>query len=314
MELTDFSFDVSACTAQPKSVIVFSVNEYSPLLLHNFVSSFQKKYNHAVQKIDIDQNIDDIARQLQTTFLGQSFIFWFSDLSLVTSKKRKTDLLNFLKSYQGPHIVIGCIPAEGQESFAHGDIITIQPQYTKEQLMPLLWLFDQYKHETVAHFFSQIFKLRKQYSLEQIYFLLQYATVLGKNSQQFFQEWMNQLVVNDVSLYYLSQLLFEKKSAEFFDVWGKVRGLYSDQFWTAYFSDQFFKAYWFIVWRGNIAMQHKPMIYGLPFSFIKNDWKLYKPCMMQSAHDKIYQVDIALKTGASLLQLDQFLLQFFKGF
>jgi hypothetical protein len=53
------------------------------------------------------------------------------------------------------------------------------------------------------------------------------------------------------------------------------------------------------------------MTYGLPFSFLKHDWKLYQACTLQQAHEKLYSVDIALKNSNSEYMLENFLLHFF---
>ena len=97
----------------------------------------------------------------------------------------------------------------------------------------------------------------------------------------------------------MAQLFFEKKADLFFVKWHQVRGYYSDQFWTVFFSDQLFKAYFFVKAQGRVDPAHKQMTYGLPFSFLKHDWKLYQFENLQQAHKQMYDIDIALKTGGS---------------
>ena len=71
--------------------------------------------------------------------------------------------------------------------------------------------------------------------------------------------------------------------------------------------DQIFKAYFYVKAQGRIDQSQKQMTYGLPFSFLNYDWKLYQCPSLQQAYAQLYDVDIALKTGGSACQLDGFL-------
>ncbi|MBP9765438.1 hypothetical protein KBD08_03825 [Candidatus Babeliales bacterium] len=314
MKLTDFGAYISTPQFLQQTVLILSSKHYNPLLLKKVVAALQKKHDCDVKKIDIDQSIDEIALPLQTTFLGQKCIFWFSDVTQLTSKKRKSDWLHFLQTYNGPHVIVGCLPDDEQIPLQQGVMFEVQDNYQSDQISKISLLYDDQKPEIAAFFIGKLYRYRKEYSLQQICMLLEYASVLGKNTDLFFEQWLDQLIVSDVSLYYLSQLFFEKNTAQFFDTWSYIRPLYPDQFWTSFFSEQLFKAYWYVVWQGRIAPEHKTMSYGLAFSFLKNDWKLYKPATLLTAHQHMYEVDLALKSGSYPTRLDLFLVQFFKGF
>ncbi|MCX5923689.1 MAG: hypothetical protein NTU89_03945, partial [Candidatus Dependentiae bacterium] len=53
--------------------------------------------------------------------------------------------------------------------------------------------------------------------------------------------------------------------------------------------------------------------FGLPFSFLKQDFKLYTTFELQAAHQKMYEIDLALKSGGSQYRLDAFFALFFAG-
>lgn len=322
MQLIDFNIHSTTLDIQNKSVILLQSKKHSPLLLYRFVKQLQVSSGLEVKKIDLDQDLGDIYCQLQTTFLGQTFLYWFPDLSSISSRKKRADLISYIAAYQGPHQLVGCVTIEEGVTLSNGLIIELQDSYSSDQVIKLTMLYDQstdsmklnQKPEITAYFIGKLYRYRKQYSIEQLCMLLDYAGVLGKNSEVFFESWLDQLVISDISLYWVSQLFFEKNAADFFEIWATVRPLYSDQFWTAFFSEQLFKAYWVIVWQARIAPEHKQITFGLPFSFLKQDWKLHRKDVLQQAHQKIYTVDLLLKSGGSTNRLDLFLVQFFQGF
>lgn len=296
-----------------KSVILLQLKKYSPLFFYKILKNFEKKFSLEFKKIDLDQDLSLIQKDLQTTFLGQTFLYWFSDLSLITSKKKKTDFLNFLATYYGPHKIIGLIDLEQNISLENGQIVPFQDNYSSDQVLQLDFLYEGQKPEVVSYFLAKLYRQRKQYSLEQLAILLEYASLLGKNIDHFFESWLDEIVTSDVSLYAVSQYFFEKNPKKFFELFNQVRYQYTDPFWTSFFSEQLFKAYWFVVQKGQIAPDQKQMTFGLPFAFMKNDWRLHKNSSLQIAHQKIYEVDLAVKSGANEKQLDLFCMQFFQG-
>jgi hypothetical protein len=296
-----------------KSVTLLQLKKYSPLLFYKFLKNFEKKISLEIKKIDLEQDLSLIQKDLQTTFLGQTFLYWFSDLGLLSSKKKKTDFLNFLVTYNGPHKVIGSIDSEQEIKLENGRVIQFQDNYSSDQVLQLDFLYEGQKPEVVSYFLAKLYRQRKQYSLEQLSMLLEYASFLGKNIDQFFELWLDEIVTSDVSLYVVSQYFFEKNPKKFFELFNQVRYQYSEPFWTSFFSEQLFKAYWFVAQKGQIAPDQKQMTFGLPFAFMKNDWKLHKKSSLQIAHQKIYEVDLAIKSGASEKQLDLFCMQFFQG-
>ncbi len=295
------------------SVTLLQLKKYSPLLFYKILKKLEKKTGLEIKKIDLEQDLSLIQKDLQTTFLGQFFVYWFSDLALLSSKKKKTDFLNFVAQYSGPHKIIGCIEIEQEINLEHGQIIEFQDNYSSDQILKLDFLYEGQKREVVSYFLAKLYRRRKQYSLEQLCILLEYATLLGKNIDQFFELWLDEIVTSDVSLYAVSQYFFEKNPKKFFELFNQVRYQYSEPFWTSFFSEQLFKAYWFVAQKGQIPQDQKQMTFGLAFSFMKQDWKLHKKSSLQIAHQKIYEIDLAIKSGADDKQLDLFVMQFFQG-
>jgi hypothetical protein len=324
MQLTDFCVQVpSIFQEQNSSVIFFKSKNYSPLAFASILKWLQKSgHVQSLTKLDLDQDLGQLEMKLATTFLGQSCTFWFGDLSLISSKKKRADWLSFVAEYQGPHTIIGWLSdADDVVSKKKNMIIQIADLCTSDMLQTLPFLYQDHKPDEVLdprsslgrlhRFFAKLFRYKKEFSLEQLCLLQSYAGFLGKNVDDFFEQWLDQLIIGDVSLFYLAQLFFEKKADVFLDQWHHVRPYYSDQFWTVFFSDQLFKAYFYVVLQGRVEPSQKQLTYGLPFSFLKNDWRWHKPAQLQQAHAQLYEVDLALKSGASSYALDNFLMQFF---
>jgi len=296
-----------------RSVVLLQLKKYSPLLFYKVLKNFEKEFSLELKKIDLDQDLSIIQKDLQTTFLGQTFLYWFSDISMMTSKKKKSDLLSFIASYQGPHKIIGCIDDQEIINISDGHVMEFEENYTADQAIKLHFLYEGQKPEVISYFLGKLYRYRKQYTIDQLCILLEYSSLLGKNIDQFFQDWLDEIVVSDISLYAVSQYFFEKNPKKFFELFNQVRHLYSEPFWTSFFSEQLFKAYWFVVNKGQIAPEQKQMTFGLPFSFTKLDWKHHKKEALQKFHQKIYEVDLSIKSGGSGMELDLFCMQFFQG-
>jgi hypothetical protein len=319
MQLTDFCAQSEKILAQQPSVILFKSKFYSPLSFAQILKWMQTLKIRpadagfaAVQKLDLDQDFNQLTMQLHTTFLGQTNCFWFADLALLSSKKKRADWLLFLQTYHGPHQIIGWLAEDDAYPINSTTVLVSVPElYSSDQLSKLPFLYIDHKPEIAAYFFGRLYRTHKELSLEQLCLLQHYAGTIGKNMDLFFDQWLDQLIIGDISLFYVAQLFLQKRADLFFIEWHKVRGFYSDQFWTVFFSDQLFKAYFYVTVQGRIDPQDKAMTYGLPFSFLKTDWKLYQKESLLCAHEKLYEVDVALKTGGSTYLLDSFVTQFF---
>ncbi|MBP6891978.1 hypothetical protein KBB68_00195 [Candidatus Babeliales bacterium] len=321
MQLTDFCAQSSKILAQQPSVILFTSKNYSPLSFAQILYWLQQQNFLSFQKLDFDLDLNQIQMKLYTTFLGQSCIFWFGDVSLISAKKKRTDWLQFLQSYEGPHQIIGWLSEDDVSVIVSTKLdsniknikIEVPEKISSEMVHKISFLYQGHKPEIAAYFFGRLYRYHKEFSLEQLCLLSKYAGILGKSMDLFFDAWLKELVISDVSLFYLAQLFFEKKADQFFTEWHIVRSHYSEQFWTVFFSDQLFKAYFYVCAQGRIDQAQKQMTYGLPFSFLKHDWKLYQPSSLQQAHEQIYNVDIALKNGGNNFMIDGFFVKYLAG-
>lgn len=362
MEITEFFAQTSSVLAENNSVVLFTGKSYSPLFFDRLLIFIQKNVDQPLKKINLESDLSEIQISLHTTFLGQTQLYWFGDLSLISSKKKRSDWVKFISTYSGPHRIVGFVEQEEIEasglqsklsnfgslgkdssvnqtslsSSGNSDtlstassssgstrgssnqknsliLVSIQESYKSDQIRKISILYNSVKPEVAVLFFTKLYRINKEYSLDQICLLQDYAGLLGKNMDSFFDSWVEKLVVSDISLFYLSQLFFEKKAEEFFVKWSAVRPYYSDQFWTTFFSEQLFKSYFYVQWGGRVPADQRQISFGLPFSFLKQDFKLYTTFELQAAHQKMYEIDLALKSGGSQYRLDAFFALFFAG-
>src|SRR3990167_3837094 len=225
MQLIDFCAQAKELMAKKPSVLLFSSKTYAPLsfakilqwlstsvvtqqgLNNSFPSSSTSIEDPVIEKIsftklDLDSDLDQLKMKLHTTFLGQTCTFWFGDLSLISAKKKRADWLIFLQNYQGPHQIIGWLSAEDECTIAasQGLMITVPELYNSELVSKLSFLYQGHKPEIVAYFFGRLYRHQKEFSLEQLCLLSNYAGLIGKNMDSFFDQWLAHLIISDVSL------------------------------------------------------------------------------------------------------------------
>ena len=312
MDITDFFINFPSIFVENKPVIYFTGENCQHIFLDKTKDFIEKQAEISIKKINADGSFSDIISQLSTTFLGQKNFYWISNLESMAAGKKKTDIIQFLKNYSGPHrLFVFVCSSDLDSSFNSDSIYTCKNNYTNDSAKKITVLYENMKLEMAEYFYNKIFTIKKEYSLSQLCLLKEYAMLFGNNIGQFIDEWIEKLVISDISLFYLSQLFFEKNATDFFIKWDKIRILYSDQFWTAFFSEQLFKSYFYVHHNGIIAIDQKQLTFGLPFSFLKQDWKMYKCDELQKAHQRIYEIDLSLKSGGSKYQLDVFLMAFF---
>jgi hypothetical protein len=161
-------------------------------------------------------------------------------------------------------------------------------------------------------FGNYLFKLVRTVSLDTSILLIEYARLLGRNSQIFFQQWLPHIVVPDVSLFSLSQALFDKNARQFFTQWQRVSALYSPPFWVSFWSEQLWRACCYIYLQKNGKKDEaKKMCYRLPFSFIETTWRHYTIDELRYAHQLLYDIDYHLKQGGSEHGLELLYARFF---
>lgn len=227
---------------------------------------------------------------------------WLGDLSGLPSAARKK-VLQFLSDYSGPHKVICFVGAKDLPSKPSAFIQLNDPL----QKVDIEILF-QYFYKTDAEQFLKMVKENyKVMSLDRVMLLGQYSIVLGGKTERFMQQWYEKIILPEESLFNLTQAFFARKRDMFFRSWIGLKDAYAGPFWTTFWSEQLWRAYYVVeLMKANKLSQAKQMSYRLPFSFMQRGWKTVTSSELQKAHQFLYGVDSSLKSGGTMIGLEAF--------
>ncbi|MGZ6254748.1 MAG: hypothetical protein ACXWL5_02080 [Candidatus Chromulinivorax sp.] len=312
MEFTQFFKTISSFLEQSdKSILIFTGSVYPHLFFTQLFEEFKKTVAFEIKCIDVQADVALYKVQLSTSFLGMSCLYWLGNLTVVKGKQ-KDDLFAFLKNYDGPHKIILFLDnlSFEQQHIMH---IPLKDAYFLQDAKTFCGSLNLQQVSKVAFFLQQIYKIKNSYTLDELCFMMQYQHTVPADAKEFYQTWINRLVVPESSLFTLSQLFFEKKAEQFFTMWFSIKDMYGEIFWVSYWSEQLYKAYFFIRFTQdqNFAAA-KQMSFGLPFSFMKTTYKQYQLDELQRAHDKLFFIDCALKNGGNNYLIDQWYVDFFE--
>ena len=286
-----------------KTVVCLKGASYPLLFGRFFARHFAQLEEMSLESLTMKAENSAVAMAgLQTSFLGQECCYWLgSDQDL--SKKRLEYWQQFLLQYNGPHTILFCtstIPKKVPDSWQVSEL----PDTIDARLFQKIAQITIGKSSSIS---PALFKETKAINLDTAVMLVQYGVVVGRSEREFIKEWLPHMIVTDTSLFALSQALFERKASSFFLLWKKVVLHYSAPFWTMFWSEQMWRAYWYVsLQRKNRPVDAKKIGYRLPFSFLRHQWHNYSIEDLQKAHTLLYDIEYHLKNGGSEYQLDLF--------
>ncbi len=298
-----------------RSVVLFHAKSGYPgqfffWLLHQH----KKTMLHQVLSLD-ELDSATVKATVQTSFLGQSCMYWLRNVSDITQKAR-LDILTFLSDYQGPNHVwlfayntdINKVPSTWQD-------VLLPDELTYKDCMRLIAQVPSLQSAYMQEFVPRLFQERKSIMFDEFFMVQRYFQVLSsKQLEQFMAEWLEHIISDDASLFRLSQYFFAKDTRPFFIEWHKAMQKYNEQFWIVYWAEQLWRAAAFITLaRKNQRAQAKPITYKLPFTFLQSDWRDYSVRELKGAHAFLYDLDVNIKSGSSPMAFDLFFSKFFAG-
>ncbi len=237
-----------------------------------------------------DYNLEDLFAQLSITFLGQTSIYAIKDGDISAADRKKLD--SFLKEYSGPHTVYFFTSDQIYEKNA----LLLDAAITKKSFQEFAALSGN--TSVAPTFIEKLFTLKTSYTFDESLTLISYAHLLGARSETFFSEWVSRILVDDISLFTLSQHFFAQQKNLLLQEWLRLKDRYPTEFWIAFFSEQLWQAMLYNQYasRGRAA-EAKRFAYRLPFSYFQKDWKRYSLAQLTKAHEFLYEVDYGLKNG-----------------
>jgi len=307
-------FDVKTLTSYQITVIFFTAASYPFNFFKLFFNFFSKHHKIRVTNIYINNLADWQAclPNLEMSFLGQKAYYWLHEICL--DAKNKQTIYKYLANYSGPHTVLVFVNSDDLAAIAAQKNIINLDLKTNKELANLVRLLPGANYLRITNFIKQVQdKLGVQLNIDQFCILIQYG-LLVRDLEEFDFKWVYQVINLDQSLFDLSKHFLFRDSAAFYKSWVTIASSYSDQFWIMLFSEQLFRAHWFIIYQKEQNFRAAKQIgFRLPFDFMKTGWRYLDPNLLIKAHNFLYQVDYQLKNGGSDLWLDSFFNRFFRG-
>jgi hypothetical protein len=302
---------VSLDTHLKYRAIIFFGKTYPAVFFSLMLKNIQSKRKSSF--LDLELYDEAICKaQLETSFLGQTQWYWLGDLSALSPKKR-TFWLSYCKRYQGPH-TLAYFAGEAAGCSTDATRVTVDSDSfdaLKDSKKLGIYLYGNPGLFSLIETNPTVFKGAK---IDTICLVYHYIPLLGKSRDDFITQWLPLLVSSEHSLFLLSGHLFSKNPVALLSLWKRVHSDYPVQFWVSFWSEQISRAYGFIIYsQQKQYTEAKKIAYRLPFSFIKNDWKLVTLDELANAHNFLYKYDFHVKNGGSDLFFDLFYGQFFAG-
>lgn len=295
-------------------VFCFTGSDYPVLFFSLLKQQWAPRLQGNIRSIDGESiDFEQFKSELSVAFLATSLVYWCGNISAFDAKLQKK-FLAFAQQYQGPHklvFFIEKVPAELKKR-TDVSVLELSAELTKEHWHEIAQLFFE-KTPINSQVIDSLVKKVGAVSLDTICLLLHYATLLSRASVgPFIEQWLPMILNAEKSLFTLSAHFFAQKSKEFFALWYELKDTYPPQFWISYWSEQLFRATFFVKYaKAQNFLEAKKIAYRLPFTFIKKDWKSFSTKHLIMAHDFLYDIDYQLKNGGQPFALELFYSRFF---
>lgn len=280
-------------------VTMITAQEYPVLFLSACAHQLQRNKVLCENLDVVGMSVDTIQRILMTTFLGTSKIYVIAISSEIDAKHRAR-LFQFLSNYTGPHRVICCANSDDVVQYTFASRIDIPVHVDKSLVQALAKLKGLQSNPHINRYIIDLLQKQPALSCDMACMVLDYVLVLGKNTNQFFNDWFDRIVPRSESFFTLSQHFFAKEGRLFLASWDIVKHNYPIQFWISFWSDQIWRAACFVAMQNsNQLLEAKKISYKLPFSFIQKQYKRYTLAELQQAHTRLCSLDEQIKNGVS---------------
>lgn len=293
------------------SVISFQGSSY-PLLFFSLLCTRLKERGIAMEIIDCRENeLFLLESKFQTSFLGNQLFFWLKDIGQLNDRTRKW-LFKFIAEYQGPHTIAFFASADVALVLGKQSISIDIPEQIDQKVLASLGTLLGRQGAVTGQVLARMCKGREGITVDSACVLMHYAQLLGANMELFVTQWLDKVITPERSLFTLGTHFFAKKPKLFFELLAHVGPQYSDVFWVSFWSESIWRAHHYVMLTKSKQFgEAKKISNRLPFTFIQRDWKLHTAHNLKIAHQHLYEIDFALKNGASEGVLDAFYTKFF---
>jgi hypothetical protein len=233
------------------------------------------------------------------SFLGNCQRYWcVLPASSAKPSKVVQQALAFLSSYDGPHTVFVQVSGDQAAALAERPRIPVPESIAVGQFSEFADFFNCGRSIKVIEALG-VTGL-KTLSLDDALSLVLHATFLPVKDREASSAFLHKLVPYETSLSLLSELFFKKEWPAFLKAWQAIESGYGDVFWTSFWAEQLWRAYWVRVYlkRGQQA-KARSMAYRLPATFVQQGWKLFSGRALLQAAEYTVFFDSQFKRGAA---------------
>lgn len=286
---------------QDKPLICFCTATEYPLIFFTLLFEKMRSTIGVVRTLDLidSEGVESLRATCESSFLGTKGFYWFKDIGALDAKRR-TNWFSYIRQYYGPNCLIFCAsPTAGKMAKHALQIALPELSSTREMQICLTWLgIEDRRMQSLIT--TEIRKRLKKVPLDTISLLVRYVLLLEENDTRVLLQLFDQLLNTEKSLFALSGSLLAGNGQSFFRTWRLVVYDYPAIFWISYWSDFFWRAYYFVHFmQGGNNFTAKKFAVKLPFSFLQRDWRFANMPVLKQAIVSLYDIDRDLKNGSS---------------
>jgi hypothetical protein len=270
-------------------------------------------------KVQSDQALDQLSIfAVQTEEKKEALCVWLDDFlvapesSFLTATQKQAFFQKFQQLCERKTLFLGSLSQKDADLFTsfiadegiQVDFVKVPERMSFEDFSLCAALMDFSSNIELHDIFSLSFELSFDHAL----ILLDHVSCMSKKTWEKSKDYLFALVSDAGELRELSEFFWTRNAKRFFAEWGRVQSEYPEGFWTSYWSNQFFLAYFYID-RAENSVKATPQgtEHALAPSFTwKNGWKKYSKSYCFSLHKHLFELDFELKNGSELSAFEGF--------
>ncbi|CDK30536.1 hypothetical protein [Candidatus Babela massiliensis] len=280
-----------------KNIILLKFESYSSIFVSKLFSKLKFHLPNQVILLSLaNLDLSQLSLKLQTSFLGQEFIYFIKDFYDL-EVNLKNELYNYFLNYDGPNKIFIFDTIESNIVSDKFLIFEVPSSIDVEVYSEFYdFFYSNYSRNKLA--VKRLFDSSKTLSLDLSLTIMNYQVILPNKSEIFFDNWLTKLRPTEKSLFMFSQYFFDKQNKNFFELWLKYKLEYPYEFWIAFWSDQIWQAALFVLRANKLGIFNaKKYASKLPFSFMNKSWSAYDYEFLCKAYQNLYKIDFDIKNG-----------------
>jgi len=284
-------------------VICFSGYNY-PIFLFRTLFTFLKEKDAETLSLLTIETKKQLWESLEQCFLGGTSFYWLGNITQTI--KKAPDLIEVLSLYRGPHSIAFFLPDDYKISVSARKRMTMVDMTNacaSNDVLKLLAFFDINLTQNKFDVLLDVIKNSDTLSLDNACILFHYLSVTSVRLLGLLRKNLAAIISPERSLFSLSSAFFKKQERTFFSLWLECCNDYTIPFWTVYWSEQVWRAYYVVTFlKQNNFPAARRFAFRLPSSFIRYDWRNCNLSQLRGAYQMLYDIDFAFKTGSSVTQ------------